>query len=293
MPATPTKDMLRPTWQHGFAHGPAESAFPGLWKGKIGHWDMGLGPSGSLVRELTAFKKDAVLTAMDAATDWVLTDIGYALDFAGDDDKLVTSAHDQLNGLTQCSLEILVKSDEIGTDRSIIAAGNGTTDQGFSLRYDDVGIDGGGDDVIKVAFGTIGDDADNSATESSATAQTVDRQHIVCTWSTGAAVQIYLDGDLDSPTNTTTGGLVLGSLTTFDIGEEIKTNEHWNGLIYHVRLYNRVLLPDEIRTLYVFPQAELVRKGLSVGLPEVAAVAGAGIRNPFGGPMVLRNPLGA
>ena len=235
-----------------------------------------------MLEDVSGYNSRGVLTAMDPPTDWVMTDIGPALDFDGSDDKVVTAAHNRLNGLTQCSLEILVKSDEIGTDRSILAVGNGTADQGFSLRYDDVGIDGGGDDVIKVAFGTIGDDADNSATESSALVQTTNRQHIVCTWSTGAAVQIYLDGALDSPTNTTTGGLVLGSLTTFDIGEEIKTGEHWNGLIYHCRLYNRVLLPSEIRTLYVLPQAELLLRSRDIGL-AVAAVAGGRIMGALAG----------
>ncbi len=67
----------------------------------------------------------------------------------------------------------------------------------------------------------------------------------------------------------------------------------FDGQMDDVHIYSRALLADEVFQLYLF--SLLGYPGVLNRIPRrlvIPAVAG-GIRNPFGGPLVLRNPLGA
>ena len=72
--------------------------------------------------------------------------------------------------------------------------------------------------------------------------------HIVGTWD-GVTDdgQLYVDGQLDSSTETDYNNTATGTLVFFD---RSGTSDPWDGELYDVRIYNRVLSAAEILTLY-------------------------------------------
>lgn len=72
------------------------------------------------------------------------------------------------------------------------------------------------------------------------------------TWSSGEKLALYIDGELDEPTDN--GDATEGEIknvTKFLIGKGAKDNANrsWDGLIDEVHLYDRVLKADEITSL--------------------------------------------
>jgi hypothetical protein len=78
--------ILPGTYQNGFAPRDGEPLFPELWRGCVGAWNPGLGPSGLTLRDWSPYKNHGTLTNMDAGTDWVASQGRYALDFDGVND---------------------------------------------------------------------------------------------------------------------------------------------------------------------------------------------------------------
>ena len=58
------------------------SRSPGLWRGLVGAWPMQDG-GGLTAHDVSGFGNNGTLTAMDPATDWVVTEKGRALQFGG------------------------------------------------------------------------------------------------------------------------------------------------------------------------------------------------------------------
>jgi len=154
---------------------------------------------------------------------WKATSRGVAYNFNGDGDYFEDAAGEFLiNGLTEASIVALVKSELTGTDRGIcIAEAPIGQDNTLTMRYDSVGADGGGTNVIKVAFG---DSTDGGASrlESSSNVQTTDLQHLIATWRANEAPDLYINGILDSPTSTSSTGSIISNTTTFRIGQGSK-----------------------------------------------------------------------
>lgn len=79
--------MTRPTWENFATHD--ESIVPELWDGVSVALAPCLGPTGSRLHDHSRRANWGVLTNMDNATDWVLSDGQYALDFDGSNDYLL------------------------------------------------------------------------------------------------------------------------------------------------------------------------------------------------------------
>jgi hypothetical protein len=80
--------ILPGTYANGFAPRDGEPLFPELWRGCVGAWNPGLGPTGLTLRDWSPYKNHGTLTGMDAGTDWVASQGRYALDFDGVNDKV-------------------------------------------------------------------------------------------------------------------------------------------------------------------------------------------------------------
>jgi hypothetical protein len=63
-----------------------ELRYPGLWRGCVGAWNPGLGPTGLTLRDWSGFGRHGVLTNMSAATNWISSGGRYSLDFDGTND---------------------------------------------------------------------------------------------------------------------------------------------------------------------------------------------------------------
>ena len=81
--------MTKPSWQDFGTHD--ESIVPELWDGVIGAWAPCLGPTGSRLHDMSRRANWGTLTNMDNATDWVVSDGQYALDFDGANDRVLAT----------------------------------------------------------------------------------------------------------------------------------------------------------------------------------------------------------
>jgi len=76
-------DLFKPNYATGYAKNASQSAHPNLWDGLVGAWMPSLGVTGETLRDVSGNGNHGTLTNMDAATDWVATSKGLALDFDG------------------------------------------------------------------------------------------------------------------------------------------------------------------------------------------------------------------
>ena len=208
--------------------------------------------AGTTWTDLTANKNNGTLTNM---TDNFSTDGGGSLTFDGTNDRVECGSNggDLINGLSQLTLEMWFKSDAINNDRGLIFgdSSSNNADNGFGLRYDNGGANGGGDDVLKAGFG-INNAGNSTNLESSANLQSTDWMCIDVVCDVGTSIDLYKDGLLDSPTATQINGAVtsISNCNNLVIGRGAKT-QTWLGKIAVVRIYNKILTPDEIRQNYL------------------------------------------
>ncbi|UCG59922.1 MAG: hypothetical protein JSU70_10450 [Phycisphaerales bacterium] len=176
--------------------------------------------------------------------------ISGALEFDGVDDTVRDSAAGgYLNGLAAATVSVWVKSDIVNEDRGIMVAANSAGNSKYmGIRYDQGGSYGGAARCIK-AFVRIG--LDTAQVESSAYVQTTAWQHLAMVWESGQNVKLYINGIEDSPSFDS--GPISGVITdvaTLLLGVSSQ-NQHWDGLIDDLRIYNRVLDANDI-----YPQVD-------------------------------------
>jgi hypothetical protein len=86
------------SWQHYGTYD--ESAHPDLWNGVVGYWAPCLGPTGLRLHDVSRYNNWGTLTNMDAATDWIVRNGQYALDFDGSNDWVATTFNAVLSDFT-------------------------------------------------------------------------------------------------------------------------------------------------------------------------------------------------
>ncbi len=183
---------------------------------------------------------------------------GGSLSFDGNNDfvQFGTSGGTLLNSLSELTLEVWFKADGTNNDRGLIRPdSNSDTDSGFSLRYDASGFSGGGNQLIKAAFGT--EDNENASTilESSSFIQTSGIWTcIAVTCDVGTSIALYKNGVLDTPTDVSIGGSTVSGCNNLFIGRgptiPLSNSNFWDGNISIVRIYNRLLTAGEITGNY-------------------------------------------
>ncbi len=148
-----------------------------------------------------------------------------------------TDAENYLNGLDELTIFFVIESDVINTDRGFWTTTTPSgTDDVFTIRYDDTGDNGSGDNVIKTGMRDL---PVAFAQESFEDAQTTSGQIVMLKWKSEENYELYVDGVLSNPTffqNIPTG--VLTAVTTAIIGQgEQDASSSWDGLIAEVILY--------------------------------------------------------
>ena len=156
-----------------------------------------------------------------------------------------------LNGLTSFSVSVWVKSDRTDTDRGFLNFRTPDRNEHYGFRYDNTGIRGGENNVIKAGVNTTGG---THQIESSGNVQTTDWQHLVFTWRSGEPIKLYINGVVDTLSHV--GAPVSGSITGTSkvrIGagprDDRTSGVGWDGYIDDVRIYNRPLTQAEITLL--------------------------------------------
>ena len=78
--------ILHGTYQNGFAPRDGEPLFPELWRGCVGAWNPGLGPSGLTLRDWSPFKNHGILTNVTTSDVWVTNQGRHVISIDGVDD---------------------------------------------------------------------------------------------------------------------------------------------------------------------------------------------------------------
>ena len=86
------KSHIKPSFKTGYARNASESANPNLRKGLVGAWMPSFGVTGGTLKDVSGNGNDGTLQFMDAATDWVATSKGLALDFDGVNDYVLSES---------------------------------------------------------------------------------------------------------------------------------------------------------------------------------------------------------
>jgi hypothetical protein len=81
--------ILPGTYHNGFAPRDGEPLFPELWRGCVGAWNPGLGPTGLRLYDWSPYKNHGTLTNMPAGDAWKNSQGRHVLDFDGTNDHII------------------------------------------------------------------------------------------------------------------------------------------------------------------------------------------------------------
>ncbi len=179
---------------------------------------------------------------------------GDALQFDGSDDTVEDpTAGDYLNGLSEITVSLWVKSDVTGRDRGIMFTRQPTgADEELGIRYDGDGAFGGGQSCIKASVRTT---SGYTQIESSSNVQTTEWQHLALVWHSGSSLRLYINGQLDTLLydRGPVGGVITG-VQKLMLGRGTK-GAYWDGLIDDVRIYDRAAAEAET---FSYPSGQLL-----------------------------------
>jgi len=211
----------------------------------IVHWRFDEG-TGTVVHDSSGNGHDGV---MEGNPVWVAGRIGGALDFGGTDRVVDATAGDYINGLDAITVCVWIKSNIVGTDKGFVIFEEPNGGDNRNMRYDAASWAWeGGTNIIKLALDSTGG---HQAYEGSDNTQTNEWQHVTMVWSSGNELQLYIDGELDTPRGTDPGttGTVTGAATLI-VGQGCKDADGgWDGLIDDVQIHNVPLTQSEIQTV--------------------------------------------
>ena len=199
----------------------------------VGCWSF-FERGGTILHDISEKNNHGVLTGMDPATDWVKTPRGYALDFDGVDDYVEVSDSPTLNIINQITIEAWIKPKSFPTYSNIIEK-----DQtgGYKLGLHN-------DNVVFTLY-TIWDAL------STGKVLVNEWSHVAATYNR-SVVRIYINGRLD--TSISHNDQIGTGTSPVNIGRRrSNATAYFPGLIDEVQIWNRILNPREIATLYANP----------------------------------------
>jgi len=233
--------MTKPSWQDFGTHD--ESIVPELWDGVVGAWAPCLGPTGSRLHDMSRRSNWGTLTNMDNATDWVVSDGQYALDFDGSNDSVGMGT--AINSLTlrEMSVACWVSFRTFSKQFGMMMAGNITagTSASFVLEFGRTAnriswLQSGFDPAATVGAGSISDSLWHSCVG-------------VRSGATGAwTITLAVDNVISSH-NVSTNPSALSSLGQLRLGWT-DYGANLNGKMDDIKIWNRSLSIQEIRQLH-------------------------------------------
>lgn len=259
-----TTQRSRPSYAQGYARSAAQAANPGLWNRLAGAWFPSLGPTGERLNDLSGHDNHGALTSMDAATDWILGDDGYVLDFDGSNDYVAVQR--QFAGLDNFQPWSVAW-------RSKCRVANPTAEGIFMFWGTDNGI---GDDQN---FGAYHWDNDTNGVYvihqngsskhlticATAITQTIYNSFVAVF--DGVALVLYVNGKENSQAGSGNPSLGTYSETRFGV-------QHQSFLgqidLQFIAAWDRPLLFSEIQQLHIDPHA-IVRRRITIPVADQAA----------------------
>jgi hypothetical protein len=242
--------ILSGIYQNGFAPRDGEPLFPELWRGCVGAWNPGLGPSGLRLYDWSGRGNHGTLTNMPAADGWRGEQGRYALDFSFvSGGRYVTIPNTgQLNlGPRDFSVQGWARPTVGGSSvgRDVISCYFAPTSPFASYGIELQSTVGGANWAFFCGVsGNVFVRLDSSQSASLNT-----WQHIAGTYSS-AGMRLYVDGILVA-SNVENRDVIYNNQPV-TIGQwpgSFETNQQFNGQIADTAVWRRVLHPNEIRLL--------------------------------------------
>lgn len=175
-----------------------------------------------------------------------------SVNFAGNGDFFEDSnGENYINGSTEFSIFLVLKSDQTNTDRGLfIAETPAGEDKTLTIRYDASGANSNGSFTNVVKTGILNNTESNQL-ESFSDIQTTKGQIISYQWQSGNTYDIFIDGILNNPS--AAGPPPVGTISgagTAIVGKGAKdhpdvTNRSWDGEIAEFIYYGRMLSQSE------------------------------------------------
>jgi hypothetical protein len=257
------KKLSHPSFAQGFARNARQSANPGLWNGLVGAWHPGLGVTGETLRDVSGFGNHGTLTNMDPASDWAMTEKGWALDLAKNANESINFTG--LEGLVGQDFTIsmwyrLNSYDAIGSIFFSTTNGVGNT------LYFQIGSS-------NKRFSYAGGFTDTTIPVDWPDGKL---HHLSVVFTSAPSQLVYQDGVLYGSDTDAHTAFAAGPKDC-QIGNYIEgVNWEWDGIIANFAIHARPLTPSEIQLLYTDPWA-MYRPRL-MAFPGVAAAVAAGFR---------------
>jgi hypothetical protein len=247
---------VEPSYKSGYAQSAGESAHPNLWDGLVGAWMPSMGVTGKTLRDVSGNDNHGTLTYMDAASDWVATSKGLALDFDGSNDYVTFG---NVLNLSEITVSTWFKPDAL-IGRQFLIGKWEDGKRAYQIAFNPNGFPSG---TISSSITTDGQlathvecDVQNSITSTS-------EWYHVCMTADGNELSTYVDGKVGnvksagSPYTAGNAYLSLGTILFFSNTSPLNPA---NACISNTSIYNRALTPDEIQTLYVDSLAPFRKK---------------------------------
>lgn len=235
--------ILPASYANGFAPRDGQAVWPELWRGCVGAWNPGLGPTGLVLRDWSGYGNHGTLTNMDAGTDWVRSQNRYALDFDGANDFVSVANNNAINITRSISVSVWIKRTTSQIGKGIVGKYNTTTNQRAWALY--TANDGIG---LKAQFTCQSNGASFNANQVASTFDTIggDWVHLCGVLSAGSTCQIYTQGILRGTAASTTPA-IAACTGALEIGTYNQSTANcFTGQIDDLLLYNRALSPNEV-----------------------------------------------
>lgn len=274
---------VRPTYSAGFARNKAQSAFPGLWDGLVGLWSPSLGPTGLTLRDWSGNQNHGALTNMDAATDWVVGERGYVLDYDGSNDFVDIGDTSIVDfGGSDFSIGAWISVRDLGGGRQQIVSKDQIGRRQFIFDFDSA--NDGNNRIGIIYFKDIGG---NATLRSDPHPITDNDWHYVVAQRVGNSFEMFLDGGLiKNGTGLGSHGTMAATTAKLQIGEREFTTarDFFNGQIGDVSIYKRALTQQEISAMFAGASPLVLRQPANVAVPNVLknlAIYGMGDKYTF------------
>lgn len=232
--------ILPGSYTNGFAPRDGFPLYPSLWRGCVGSWAPCLGPTGLTLRDWSGYGRHGTLTGMDPATDWVVNEGRYTLDFDATNDYVACGTIPELNGASAASLTGWIYRASTGATVAFGAAA-GDVSAGNKLS------------CIWFSDGNIYTNASAASVSYGVCALTgVGWHHIAIVFNGSGAgnstrLRVYIDGVLKTLSFSGTIPATLGTITPeFTFGRDA-TNRYSGGNIDDVSAFSRGITESEIR----------------------------------------------
>lgn len=236
-------DLLKPSYASGYAKNASQSAHPNLWDGLVGAWMPSLGVTGDTLRDVSGNGNHGTLTNMDAASDWVATSKGLALDFDGSNDYVPCSRKINPKITGDLTFAVWANFERVSGVQGIMSTISASGNNGQQLEF--------GRTAGRFVWLQDGTTLDAISTESFSTGDhfvAITRTKVINNWQ----ITFFIDNKPADQHVTSKNPAANGGLGNFTIGRPGDYNgQYFDGIVHSSVVYNRALSPQEIKQLYV------------------------------------------